>query len=102
MDNNFMSESMATEILSMLKSELKKSHRLNVIVIVAFVLQTIIFMFCWSLPTEETATTSTEYAVDVNQDSGENGINNYVGDEGDINNGETENQKDIQDNENSN
>lgn len=47
----------------------------------------LVWLYAWNLPSEET-TTSTKVVQD-----GENGNNNYIGNDGDISNGKTDNNK---------
>ena len=74
-DNN----SLASEILGMLKTHLRNAHIIIVILIIALFASNIVWLYAWNLPIEETTTTET-----VTQDG--EGINNYVGNDGDITN----------------
>lgn len=74
-DNN----SLASEILGMLKAQLRNAHIIIVILIIALFASNMMWLYAWSLPVEETTTTET-----VTQDG--EGINNYVGNDSDITN----------------
>ena len=43
-----------------------------------------LWLYAWTLPTEEVTTT-------IDQDSQDNGVNTYIDSEGDVNYGETDN-----------
>ena len=72
-DNN----SLASEILGMLKTRLRNAHIIIVILIIALFASNMMWLYAWNLPIEETTETVTQ--------DGE-GINNYVGNDGDITN----------------
>ena len=74
-DNN----SLASEILGMLKTQLRNAHIIIVILIIALFASNMVWLYAWNLPVEETTKTET-----VTQDG--EGINNYVGNDGDITN----------------
>lgn len=74
-DNN----SLASEILGMLKTQLRNAHILIVILIIALFASNMMWLYAWSLPTDVTTTTET-----ITQDG--EGVNNYVGNDGDITN----------------
>ena len=74
-DNN----SLASEILGMLKTQLRNAHIVIIILIIALFASNVVWLYAWNLPVEETTTTET-----VTQDG--EGINNYVGNDGDITN----------------
>ena len=72
-DNN----SLASEILGMLKTQLRNAHIIIVILIIALFASNVVWLYAWNLPIEETTETVTQ--------DGE-GINKYVGNDGDITN----------------
>ena len=72
-DNN----SLASEILGMLKTQLRNAHIIIVILIIALFASNMVWLYVWNLPIEETTETVTQ--------DGE-GINNYVGNDGDVTN----------------
>ena len=74
-DNN----SLASEILGMLKTQLRNAHIIIVILIIALFASNMVWLYDWNLPVDETTTTET-----VTQDG--EGINNYVGNDGDVTN----------------
>ena len=74
-DNN----SLASEILGMLKTQLRNAHIIIFILIIALFASNTVWLYAWNLPIEETTTTET-----VTQDG--EGINNYVGNDGDVTN----------------
>lgn len=74
-DNN----SLASEILGMLKAQLRNAHIIIVILIIALFASNMMWLYAWSLPTDVTTTTET-----ITQDG--EGVNNYVGNDGDITN----------------
>lgn len=72
-DNN----SLASEILGMLKTQLRNAHIVIIILIIALFASNMMWLYAWNLPIEETTETVTQ--------DGE-GINNYVGNDGDVTN----------------
>lgn len=74
-DNN----SLASEILGMLKTQLRNAHIIIVILIIALFASNMMWLYAWSLPTDVTTTTEA-----ITQDG--EGVNNYVGNDGDITN----------------
>lgn len=72
-DNN----SLASEILGMLKAQLRNAHIVIIILIIALFASNMMWLYAWNLPIEETTETVTQ--------DGE-GINNYVGNDGDVTN----------------
>lgn len=72
-DNN----SLASEILGMLKTQLRNAHIVIIILIIALFASNMMWLYAWNLPIEETTETVTK--------DGE-GINNYVGNDGDVTN----------------
>lgn len=77
--------SLATELLHSLKSSCKRLFIAFIIVLVMLFVTNIAWLYAWNLPSEEVTTT-------VTQDSGDDGDNNYIGNDGDIN-GETDSQE---------
>lgn len=73
-DNN----SLASEILGMLKTQLRNAHIIIVILIIALFASNMMWLYAWNLPIEETTTET------VTQDG--EGVNNYVGNDGDVTN----------------
>lgn len=76
--------SLATEMLTELKAQNKRSHIREIILSIALVIVTASFLWYISLPIEETTTTTT---TEYQQDSEGSGTNNLIGNDGDINNG---------------
>lgn len=74
---------LASEILKELKTNCKRNFILFIITLVLLFATNAIWLYAWCLPVEETVT--------VEQDTDGQGANNYIGENGDINNGETEN-----------
>ena len=74
-DNN----SLASEILGMLKTQLRNAHIIIVILIIALFASNMMWLYAWNLPVDETTTTET-----ITQDG--EGVNNYIGNDGDITN----------------
>lgn len=72
-DNN----SLASEILGMLKAQLRNAHIIIIILIIALFASNMMWLYAWNLPIEETTETVTQ--------DGE-GINNYVGNDDDVTN----------------
>lgn len=77
---------LASEILKELKTNCKRNFILFIITLVLLFATNAIWLYAWCLPVEETTST-----VTVEQDTDGQGANNYIGRDGDINNGETEN-----------
>lgn len=76
-------DSLATELLHTLKASIKRLYIIIIILILLLFGSNMTWLYAWNLPCEETTTT-------VSQDSEDNGTNNFIGNDGDIN-GETSN-----------
>lgn len=74
-------DSLATELLHTLKASIKRLYIIIIILILLLFGSNMAWLYEWNLPYEETTTT-------VSQDSEDNGTNNFIGNDGDIN-GET-------------
>ena len=74
-------DTLATELLHALKTTIKRLWIMIIILIILLFGTNVMWLYAWNLPTEETTTT-------ITQDSDDNGTNNYIGNDGDIN-GET-------------
>lgn len=81
-----MEEKLTLELLKEVKSLSRKWFVAFIIVLIMLFVSNIVWLYAWNLPSEET--TSTEVVQD-----GENGNNNYIGNNGDISNGKTDNKK---------
>lgn len=81
---------LASEILKELKINCKRNFVLFIITLVLLFATNAIWLYAWCLPVEETTSTTT---TTVDQDTGGDGINNYIGEEGDIYNGTTASDK---------
>lgn len=81
---------LASEILKELKINCKRNFVLFIITLVLLFATNAIWLYAWCLPVEETTSTTT---TTVDQDTGEDGTNNYIGEEGDIYNGTTASDK---------
>lgn len=75
------SDNLATELLHTLKTSCKRLFIAFIIVLIMLFASNIAWLYAWNLPSEETT---------ITQDSGDNGDNNYIGNDGDIN-GSTDN-----------
>lgn len=71
-------ETLASELLHEIKSTSRRWFVLFIITLIILFATNLCWLYAWNLPYEETTTT-------VTQDSGENGDNNYIGNDGDIN-----------------
>lgn len=69
-------DSLATELLHSLKSSCKRLFIAFIIVLAMLFATNLAWLYAWNLPTNETT---------ITQDSDENGTNNYIGNDGDIN-----------------
>lgn len=81
-----MEEKLTLELLREVKALSRKWFIAFIVVLVMFFVSNLAWLYAWNLPAEET--TSTEVVQD-----GDNGNNNYIGNNGDISNGETDNKK---------
>ena len=81
---------LASEILKELKINCKRNFVLFIITLVFLFATNAIWLYAWCLPVEETTSTTT---TTVDQDTGGDGTNNYIGEEGDIYNGTTASDK---------
>ena len=86
-----MEDKLTLELLKEVKANAKKWFVIAIIEL-AVILTIIVswFLMSYVIPAEDVTTTSTEQ---IEQDNS-NGANNYIGNDGDINNGETKNNKD--------
>lgn len=71
-------DSLATELLHTLKASIKRLYIVIIILILLLFGSNMAWLYAWNLPCEETTTT-------VSQDSEDNGTNNFIGNDGDIN-----------------
>ena len=83
-----MEDKLTLEIFKELKKTIKRYFIAFMILLFLFFATNIAWMIAWNLPSEDT--TQTEQ---IEQDNS-NGANNYIGNDGDINNGETKDNKD--------
>lgn len=79
---------LASEILKELKTNCKRNFILFIITLVLLFATNAIWLYAWCLPAEETTSTIT---TTVDQDTDGCGANNYIGEDGDVYNGTTEN-----------
>ena len=75
-------ERLTSELLRMEKSNTKRWFVAFLIVLSMLFLETMAWLYYWNLPSEETTT-------QVEQEN-DNGYNNYIGNDGDINNGKAD------------
>ena len=75
---------LATELLHEVKKTSQRYFILFIITLVMLFLTNALWLYAWTLPTEEVTTT-------IDQDSQDNGVNTYIDSEGDLNYGETDN-----------
>lgn len=76
-------DNLALELLMQLKSTIKRLFVVIVILLITLLVTNLAWLYFWNLPTDTTTTT-------ISQDCSDEGNNNYIGDDGDIN-GETSN-----------
>ena len=67
---------LATELLRSIKTTCKRLFIAFIIAVIMLFATNIAWLYAWNLPTNETT---------ITQDSDENGTNNYIGNDGDIN-----------------
>lgn len=79
---------LASEILKELKTNCKRNFILFIITLVLLFATNAIWLYAWCLPVEETTSTVT---TTVDQDTDGCVDNNYIGEDGDVYNGTTEN-----------
>ena len=82
-DNN-----LALELLHEVKKTSKRYFILFIITLALMLISNAIWLYAWCLPVEETTSTIT---TTVDQDTDGCGANNYIGEDGDVYNGTTEN-----------
>ena len=76
-------ETLASDLLHEIKATSRRWFILFIITLIMLFATNVCWLYAWNLPYESTTAT-------VTQDSGDNGDNNYIGNDGDIN-GETDN-----------
>ena len=76
-------DSLATELLHTLKASIKRLYIVIIIIILLLFGSNMAWLYAWNLPSEASDTT-------ISQDSEDNGTNNFIGNDDDIN-GETSN-----------
>ena len=69
---------LALELLMQMKSTIKRLFIVVVILLIMLFATNIAWLYHWNLPTDSVDTT-------ISQDSGDDGTNNYIGNDGDIN-----------------
>lgn len=73
-------DTLATELLRTLKGSIKRLYIIIIILISLLFVSNIAWLYAWNLPEEETIS-------EVSQEADDSAINNYVGNDGDINGG---------------
>ena len=76
-------DSLATELLHTLKTSIKRLYIVIIILILLLFGSNMAWLYAWNIPSETSGTT-------ISQDSEDNGTNNFIGNDDDIN-GETSN-----------
>lgn len=71
-------DTLATELLRTLKGSVKRLYIIIIILISLLFVSNIAWLYAWNLPEEETIS-------EVSQEAGDSAVNNYVGNNGDIN-----------------
>ena len=71
-------DSLATELLHTLKTSIKRLYIVIIILILLLFGSNMTWLYAWNLPCETSDTT-------ISQDSEDNGTNNFIGNDGDIN-----------------
>ncbi len=79
------SDNLALELLHEIKKSAKRYFILFCITLLLLFTSNLVWLYAWCLPAEDT---------EVSQDSEDNGVNNYIGKDGDIINGETDSAND--------
>lgn len=82
-----MEDKLTTELISEVKANGKRWMKAFILILILFFLTNIAWMIAWNLPAEDTTTTEVEQ-------QGDNGNNNYIGNNGDINNGKAKGNND--------
>ena len=77
-------DNLALELLTQMKTTIKRLF--VVVLLLTFLLfaTNIAWLYYWNIPSEKCDTT-------ISQDSGEQGVNNYIGNDGDINGSTSDN-----------
>lgn len=70
-------DTLASELLAMLKRSLTRSHKLIVALIIIIFVNNLVWIYAWNLPSEETDSTVTSYDID-SEDNG-NAVYNESG-----------------------
>lgn len=71
-------DTLATELLRTLKGSIKRLYIIIIILISLLFVSNIAWLYAWNLPEEETIS-------EVSQEADDSAVNNYVGNDGDIN-----------------
>lgn len=69
---------LALELLMQMKTTIKRLFIVVIVLLIMLFVTNIAWLYYWNLPTDTVSTT-------VSQDSGNDGTNNYIGNDGDIN-----------------
>ena len=73
-------DTLATELLRTLKGSIKRLYIIIVILISLLFVSNIAWLYAWNLPREEIVS-------ELSQEADDNAVNNYIGNDGDINGG---------------
>lgn len=73
-------DTLATELLRTLKGSIKRLYIIIIVLISLLFVSNIAWLYAWNLPGEETVS-------ELSQEADDNAVNNYIGNDGDINGG---------------
>lgn len=73
-------DTLATELLRTLKGSIKRLYVIIIVLISLLFVSNIAWLYAWNLPREETVS-------ELSQEADGNAVNNYIGNDGDINGG---------------
>ena len=73
-------DTLATELLRTLKGSIKRLYVIIIVLISLLCVSNIAWLYAWNLPEEETIS-------ELSQEADDNAVNNYIGNDGDINGG---------------
>ena len=68
---------LALELLMQMKTTIKRLFIVVIVLLIMLFATNIAWLYCWNIPTDSASTS-------ISQDSDDNGTNNYIGNDGDI------------------
>ena len=68
---------LALELLMQMKTTIKRLFIVVIVLLIMLFATNIAWLYCWNIPTDSASTS-------ISQDADDNGTNNYIGNDGDI------------------